>query len=331
MSLIFGFFPVVLFLACLFLLDSFKLVKSRILVSCLVWGVISAGISYLINTRISSALRIDFETFSRWIAPVVEELIKLMLMLVLVKRRQIGFIIDAAIYGFAIGTGFALAENIYYLINLSVGFDAALAIVRGFGTAIMHGGTVALFGMMLIEGVRRSHHLFVSSLPGLVFAISLHSAFNQFMLNPLLQTLLIITILPATFVIVFNQSTKNLQHWLEVEFSNEVEMLRMIRAGRFTTTKSGTYLSTLKNHFSPEVLVDMYCFISLYMELSIKAKRNLMLRETGFSIIIEPDINEKLTELKLLRKNIGKSGEMALLPLVRMSYRELWKLNQLKK
>ncbi|MDZ4204803.1 MAG: PrsW family glutamic-type intramembrane protease [Bacteroidales bacterium] len=331
MSIIFGFFPVVLFLGCLFLLDSFKLVKIHILLLCLVWGIASAGLSYLANTYTAEHINIGFETFSRYVAPFTEELLKVILIVFLVTRKQIGFMIDAAIYGFAIGAGFALAENLYYVVYLGHGFDAALAIVRGFGTAIMHGGTISVCSMILIEGVQRISKIIPALAPGFLIAIILHSAFNQFMLNPLLQTLLIITMLPAVFYVVFARSTRNLQQWLEVEFSTEVDMLRMIRVGRFSETKSGNYLASLKHHFSPEMVVDMYCFISLYLDLSIKAKRNLMLRETGFDAIYEADMQEKLNELKQLRKNIGKTGEMALLPLVRMNYREFWKLNQLRK
>jgi hypothetical protein len=77
-------------------------------------------------------------------------------------------------------------------------------------------------------------------------------------------------------------------------------------------------------------LLDIYCFFSLYLELSIKAKRNLMLRENGFPVIPEPDIKDKLKELYQLKKQIGQAGELALLPLVRMRHRELWELSQLE-
>jgi len=54
-----------------------------------------------------------------------------------------------------------------------------------------------------------------------------------------------------------------------------------------------------------------------------------MLKENEFPIIIESDLPAKLNELAHLRKQIGKVGEMALKPLIRMDYRNLWKLNQL--
>jgi protease PrsW len=330
MAFVFGFFPVIIFLGCLFLLDSFKLVKVGLLLVCLGWGLLSAGISYILNTNLATLLNLDFYTLSRYVAPVVEEMIKFSMVFFLIARRQIGFMVDAAIYGFAIGTGFALAENLWYYWQLGTDFNTILAIVRGFGTAIMHGGTIAICAIILIEGVQRSSKMLITVTTGLLAAIMIHTLFNQFMVNPFIQTMLIIILLPLVFYFVFMISTSQLQKWLEVEFSNEVDMLSMIRKGRLKDSKAGNYLSSLKEHFEPVVLVDMYCYFSLYLELSIKAKRNILLKESGIPVIIEPDIKCKLTEIKTLRKQIGKAGEMALMPLVRMQHRELWKLNQLE-
>jgi protease PrsW len=330
MSLIFGLLPVVGFLICLFLLDSFKLVKLRSLLLCILWGILSAGLSYFVNTLLSDYFNLGFESLSRYFAPFIEEFLKFSILLIFIRKKLIGFIIDAAIYGFAIGTGFALIENLYYFFQLGEGFHPMLAIVRGFGTAIMHGGTISICAIIIIEGIHRSDHILRAAIPGITIAVFIHGIFNQFILNPMFQTLLILTLLPLTFYFIMDRNIKQLQNWLEIEFSNEVDMLRMIRIGKFRDTKSGNYLASLRQHFPPEVVVDMYCLISLFLELSIKAKRNIMLRENGFPPIIEPDLKDKLNELQQLRKQIGKAGEMALRPLVRMSYKELWKLNQLQ-
>jgi protease PrsW len=329
MKAIFSLLPVLLFLASLFLFDSFKLVSRKSLLLCLLWGVIAAWLAYHMNDWLVEQLALDFSIFSRYLAPLTEELLKSVLLLVLVFRQRIGFSIDAAIYGFAAGTGFALAENIAYLNFLSPDATLVVWMIRGFGTAIMHGGATALFAMLLIGGIQREKPFLLSLIPALVLAYLVHSGFNHFFLNPYLQVALIVTVLPALFYIIFQQSTHVLQQWLEIEFSNEVEMLSMIRRGEFAGTKAGNYLVELKKHFSPEMILDLYCYLSLYLELSVKAKRNLMLKENGFPIIRENDIADKLTELRLLRKAIGKIGELALQPLVRMKHRELWKLNQL--
>ena len=61
--------------------------------------------------------------------------------------RRVGFLVDAAVLGFAVGAGFALVENVVYLRAIT---DAPLGLwlVRGLGTAVMHGGTTAMFAML---------------------------------------------------------------------------------------------------------------------------------------------------------------------------------------
>lgn len=327
MMIAFAIFPVVIFLACLFLLDSFKLVSIRLLALCAGWGIVAAGLSFYTNTWIDSHLYPGSDTLTRFVAPLTEESIKMLLLVWLINRRKIGFMIDAAIYGFAIGTGFAVAENIWYYLQLGTDFHVLLAIVRGFGTALMHGGTVALLAIIFIEAAHKNKKV-AGAFLGLFIAVILHATFNHFILNPFLHTLLIISMLPLVFYLVFLWANQNLRQWLEVEFSNEIDMLGMMRRGKFRDTKAGQYLASIRDHFPPEVLVDMYCFFSLYLELSIKAKRNMLLKESGFPPLVEDDIKDKLVEFKQLRREIGKAGEMALMPLVRMNYRELWELDQ---
>jgi protease PrsW len=329
MNLILCLLPVTLFLVFLYLLDSFNLVRVRSLIICLAWGAVCAGFSYMLNTLFAKWLTADFGFMSLYIAPLVEEIMKALVIIYFISRKDIGFLIDAAIYGFAAGAGFSLVENVTLILTSPEEYKFLIFLVRGFGTGLMHGGCTAFFSILLIGGVNRSRNIFISALVALLLASIIHSAFNHFLFSPVLQTLLVLVILPLIFVTAFRLSISRLQKWLEIEFSSEVEMLQMIRKGEFGASNMGSYLKSLRNQFSPETIVDMYCYIGLYIELSIKAKRNLMLVESGFDIIIENDIQSKLDELMHLRKRIGRVGELALAPLIRMNYRNLWKLNQL--
>ncbi|MCF8358706.1 MAG: PrsW family intramembrane metalloprotease [Prolixibacteraceae bacterium] len=319
--------PVLLFLALLFLFDSFKLVVRKYLFLACLWGIAAALLSYFANTFLLNY--IDYATYTRYVSPATEEILKALLLFYLISTKRIGFMIDAVIYGFAVGTGFALAENIYYLYSVN---DSNLLvwIIRGFGTAIMHGGTTAIVALMLIGAKSREANYFINSILTLFLAYIVHALFNHFYLNPVVQTLGIIILLPVLFYLVFSHNEKQLQSWLEIEFSSEIELMKMINKGQFRQTRAGKFLVSLKERFAPEVIFDMYCFISLYLELSIKAKRNIMLKENGFATIKEPDIDIKLTELKQLRKQIGLTGELTLSPLIRMNYRDLWKLKTLQ-
>ncbi len=331
MEFVFCFLPVITFLACLYVFDNFKLVDKYTLLFCLAWGMTAAVFSFYVNTFLVESTALSFKSFTRYLAPLTEEIMKALIIIFFISRKRIGFTVDAAIYGFAAGTGFALAENMFYLLNLGMGADMLTWILRGFGTALMHGGNTALLAVIIMSGIQRDKAMAIVVWPGLLVVYLLHSAYNHFFLHPFLQAVLLLIILPAAFALVFIKNNKLIQSWLEIEFNNEVDMLRMIRQGRFRQTRAGSYLASLRKHFSSETIVDLYCYVSLYLELSIKAKRNLMLKENGFQIFIEEDVKGKLLEIEHLRKRIGKTGELALQPLVRMKHRELWKLNQLKK
>ena len=330
MSILVTLFPVLLFLLFLFFLDSYKLVRGNILIICLLWGATSAALAYLSNTFVLQRIHLDDQYLLRYVFPVIEEIIKSLFVLFLIFRKKTGFMIDAAIYGFAIGTGFALIENIFYLHTYE---DSGILtwLLRGLGTAIMHGGCTAVFSVIVIGGKSRGDLRLKTYLPAYLSIFMIHSAFNHFLVHPLFQTIGILILLPVFFILIFEYNEKQLQNWLELEFSSEIDLLSSMKEGRFSQTKSGAYLQSIRDRFQPETMVDMYCYLRTYLDLSIKAKRNLMLRETGLPIILEEDISDKLQELKILKKNIGKIGEMALSPLIRINYRDIWKLNTLNK
>ncbi len=329
MEVVLGIFPVLLFLAFLFLLDSFKLVLKKYLLLALMWGMASALTAYFVNSVLLEHAGIKFSILSRFIAPANEEILKSLFVFLIIYKKRVGFLIDAAIYGFAVGAGFALVENIFYL-HANEDPNLLIWIIRGFGTALMHGGCTSLVSLLLIGSKSRDRYNLAHIGLALVSAYIIHSGFNHFYINPVLQTLGIIVILPLLFILIFRSNEKQLQDWLEIEFQSEVELLNMINKGRFLSTRSGEYLASLKSRFSGEIMMDMYCFIQIYLELSIKAKRNVLLKESGFPAIIEEDMENKLMELKQLRKQIGKTGELTLSPLIRMNYRDLWKLNSLR-
>jgi hypothetical protein len=78
------------------------------------------------------------------------------------------------------------------------------------------------------------------------------------------------------------------------------------------------------------VIADMICYLQIYLELSIRAKGVLLMREAGFSPPQEADTVEKFTELKFLERSIGQTGKLALHPFLHTSGRDLWQLNVLQ-
>lgn len=329
-KLLISLIPVILLLVMLLYLDSLKLVSKKLLLICLGWGIVSSGLSYFLNTFLINTLHLNFDTYSGFIAPVVEETLKFSLLWILIKTSRIGFMIDAAVYGFSIGAAFSLVENLFYLFHYAAGeANPMVWITRGFGTAVMHSGATAIFGILCMGALNRHSNLIVATIYGALAAIFIHGLFNQFLVSPLISTVIMVLIIPVTIILIFTMNEKSIGDWLELEFDSEVSILKMIRKGMFSQTKAGSFLVSIKNHYPAEIVVDMYCYISLYLELSIKAKSYMMLKENDQEIPPDPSLPDKLLELKALRKNIGRGGCMAISPVLRMNRKDLWKLSLL--
>ena len=330
MTLAAGLLPVFLFLLALIYLDSYKLVRRRFVAGALIAGCVLAAACWFANSILEARLALSLATYSRYVAPIVEESAKALIIVGLVRTNRIGFLVDAAIYGFAIGTGFAVVENLYYwhsVANPSVG----LWLVRGFGTAVMHGGATAIFaiaGKTLAE--RRGLPRGVGWLTALLLAMTIHSAFNHFFFSPVVSTAFILVVLPPLIFVVFERSEKSLEEWLNVGFDADTEVLELILSGTLSLSPVGVYLRLLKERFRGEVVVDMLCYLRLHLELSLRAKGLLMMREAGFPVTLDANDKANLDELDFLERSIGATGKLAMAPFLRTSSRDLWQIYMMR-
>jgi RsiW-degrading membrane proteinase PrsW (M82 family) len=326
-----GLIPVLVFLATLVYLDSYKLVSLKVVLAIIVTGGVAAGASYLVNGELLEALQIPFIQFSRYLAPAIEETIKGLVIVWLIRTHRIGFLVDAAILGFAAGAGFAMVENVVYL-NTRPDAHIAVWIVRGFGTAIMHGGATVIFAITAHALADRREaapfHLFV---PGLLVAVLVHSVYNHFFLSPIPSALLILILLPALIYVIYGQSLKAVENWLDVGFDADTELLELINSGELSNSKVGVFLHSLTRKFDGEVVVDLLCYLRLHVELALRAKGVLMMRENGFQSEVDPETKAKLVEMKYLEKSIGKTGRLAIKPFLHVSRKDLWQLYVLGK
>jgi RsiW-degrading membrane proteinase PrsW (M82 family) len=324
-----GLLPVCCFLAALVYLDSYKLVPMRWILSAIGLGCVAAIVSYPLNTGVGGLLDIDFVSLTRYVAPVVEEALKALIIVVLIHNNRIGFLVDAAIFGFAIGTGFAILENLFYL-QYSPDMLLGTWVVRGFGTAIMHGGATAIFAIvahtLMGQNPEKGRILL---LPGFVVAVIVHSLFNHFFFPPVINTLVVLATLPVLLAVVFEFSEKSVSDWLGMGFDADTELIELINSGEFSSSKVGMYLHSLKEKFEGPVVVDLLCYLRLHTELSIRAKGLLMMREQGFMDKAGEETKAKLEELKFLESSIGTTGLLAMKPFMQMSQKDLWQFYML--
>ncbi|MCH7549612.1 MAG: PrsW family intramembrane metalloprotease, partial [Candidatus Krumholzibacteriota bacterium] len=270
--------PVVLFLVTLTILDSYKLVPARSLVQAIFVGCVAALASVIVNTLAIRELGIDSRLFTRYGAPVIEETLKAAFVIWLISTRRVGFMVDAAIAGFAVGTGFAIVENTYYIGTLETD-NILVWIIRGFGTAVMHGGVTAIVAIVSKNLFDRGGAGAGAFLPGLFIAMAFHSFYNHFILSPVLSTVILYLTLPLAILFVFYRSERSTQRWLGDRLDVDAELLEMINTGRITETRIGRYFQSIRDRFPPEMVFDMVCYLRVHVELAITAKGVLMMRE----------------------------------------------------
>jgi hypothetical protein len=249
----------------------------------------------------------------------------------LFRSNRIGFLVDAAILGFAVGAGFALAENLYYLYSFER-THVAVWLVRGFGTAIMHGGVTAIFAVLSQTITERNMKINpLRYLPGVLAAIALHSFFNHFVLPPVLMTAAVLLVLPPLLYSVFRKSAEHMHEWLELDFDADARLLQQINSGEFAESKIGRFLHDLRTRFDGPVVVDMLCYLRVYTELALRAKGVLLMRENGLDVSVGERTQEKFAELAYLENSIGKTGLLAMRPFLHMTRKDLWQLYVLEK
>ncbi len=119
------------------------------------WGLLGAfGTAYLINTAAGRA--IGYSSVTNFTAPLLEELLKALVLIYLIFQPRFRYPVDGAIYGFAVGIGFAMSENLFVYLGRSTGSVVLVgAISRVLSATLMHATASALVGYALGQ-VRRT-------------------------------------------------------------------------------------------------------------------------------------------------------------------------------
>jgi protease PrsW len=329
--------PAIVLLVLLERLDAFRLVSTGSVLAYLGAGATLAALSYISNGHVMDGLPIGFTDYTRYIAPLIEEPMKAAIVVALFALGRIGFKLDAAIAGFAIGAGFSLYENAYFIWNFPEA-NLGVWLVRGFGTAIMHGGATALFAIITHEfAEHRAHregrisHLYPwVFLPGLAVAIAVHSAFNHLPGNPLLAMLGALILIPITLLSVFSKGGATAHAWLEHDHEAHAEMLAAIRAGRFAETEDGRAVAALARRFPPRIAADVGAWIEMQLTLVLRAEEVLLAHERGERLEVGDAERAQFRRLDELGRELGRTARHAIQPHLRFSRSDLYEVHMLR-
>ncbi len=329
--------PVFVLLTAFDRLDVFNLISFRVISALLGVGAGIAVISLLTNGGLLEGFPIGTGNYSRYVAPFVEETLKAAPIVVLFHRNRIGFKIDAAIAGFALGAGFSILENLWFLSTMA---DANVSawLVRGFGTAIMHGSTTALFAIISHEMTERQAAGAASAykfnpllfLPGLATAIVIHATFNQFGHQPLLVMALTLLLAPLTLFFALARSALATNEWLKADEAAHRKLLADIRSGKFDESETGRALQHTLARFGDHLAPDARAYVQLNLELVLRAEELISAsHQTGDKGVSEED-RVKFAQLDAVKQRLGRPVTEALSSRLGFSRNDLWELSRLR-
>jgi len=144
----------------------------------LAWGVAAYGLAAQINPALRNSGLASYETVVRVTGPILEEFLKALILIYIVRRADFNYIVDGALYGFGAGMGFAMIENTEYVLGHP---DSALivAVARVFSTNLVHATGSGVIGAALAYWRGdRSWRGWFAILLGYAFSMPLHMAFN---------------------------------------------------------------------------------------------------------------------------------------------------------
>lgn len=321
--------PIALYLVVLRAFDAFSMVRWKTMAAWMVWGMMSA----LITLGVVEAAHATHHAWTApWVSPIIEETLKVLPLLIFVCQRRVVFSAESQLYGQAVGGGFALVENVLYMLHFPH-MSVANALVRGLGTGLLHMGCTALLATLTLLLVQRGSKRHLPLVPLLFLpSMGIHTFYNATTLSPMHVMIAMIVLFFLAFYLVAQIGERTVIRWLDVSMNDDVNLITALRQGKLAETKAGEYLSQLRDRFDPLVFFDMCVYVQLYLELLIEAKGRVMLRDAGIEM---PETEEqkadrqaRLTELDAIAKRIPRLGMQMLRPLIHATDQDQWVLRR---
>jgi RsiW-degrading membrane proteinase PrsW (M82 family) len=329
--------PVLVMLAIFVWFDAFELMSLREILVLLLLGGASALVVYPISGRLIDTLPIGFSGYSRFVAPWLEEASKAAMMIALFWFNRIGYKLDAVLSGFAIGAVFSVVENAIYL-TIFPEYGTGTWLVRGLGTAVMHGTTLAVLAAIAHELAERETRQSAGDfdfnalwfLPGYLVAVGIHTAFNQFPDKPMLAMMGAVVFAPVAMLAVFHLGTAEAQRWLQAESAAHQAQLEALRSGRWPDSPAGRKIGALAERLGDESARRMRRYWELQAWLVVQAEEVMMEEAAGKASFDKSEIRAAFAELDGLKRALGKSGFAAMKSLLPFSRNDHWEVSELR-
>ncbi|MBL8063279.1 MAG: PrsW family intramembrane metalloprotease [Anaerolineales bacterium] len=300
-------FPVV-FLFALRNFDLYQTGQYRFNIVTLACGAIAYYMAVQVNEGVSQmGLVSSWDQVVRFTAPIAEEILKSLILIYLVTRADFNYVVDGALYGFGVGIGFAIIENVQY-INQFAEKALLVAVVRVLSTNLMHATSSGLIGTAL--AYRRGDSTWkagVVILVGYLFAIGVHMGFNN-MVSSGVQLVFAITfgLTGAALIWFIIKRGLNVQKlWVaeKLGIADRVTQEETKVVSNIETVNE--VLTPVTKRFGPEKASLVRSLIYKQAEIGIKRKLLETVPSENRKKEIVKIIDDLVTETNVLRNQIG--------------------------
>lgn len=285
---------------------------------CFIWGGISVGLAYFANTAGFNALvgrgfsPLEAEqTVIRYAAPIIEELLKAALLIYLVRRPNFTYFVDGAIYGFAVGMGFAIFENYFYLYNFPGG-EIGTAVSRVLSTNLMHAAASAIVGITLgFSRFQRFSGRTLLLLGGLLAAIIFHAGYNNLVTRVEGGLWLLVFAAGAGFggaliiALVIKRGLTEQKAWIEETLGAADRVTKGEAAVVHRLADAHAILAPLAEIFGQQKADQIENFLVLQARLGILRKTVQKLNDKKMQQSVEKQMDEIRAKMDDARREVG--------------------------
>ncbi len=272
-------------------------------------GIIAFYIASVINRTFILQGWLSRENVIRYSAPLVEEILKGLLLLFMVRRPSFTYFVSGAIYGFAAGIGFAIFENFQY-IQASQGAGLALAINRVLSTNLIHASTTGILGIALgLARFQRGWRFGLYGMLGLLLAVLMHIGYNN-LVTRVVSLLLVYAVASGligagliTFAI--KQGLKEARTWIEEKLGQADRVTRGEAAVVQHLENVDDILKPLAEIFGDKKASQIQHFLTIQARLGIYRKSLEKLSDERMKKGVEAKMAELRKEMDDARREVG--------------------------
>jgi len=294
--------------------DLYQTGQYNIILLSLVLGGVAYGPAAITNQALYHFGLLGLETIERYFAPISEEIIKGLFLFYLVRHQKFTYSVDGALYGFAVGIGFAVIENYSYIFANQ---EAALAITlqRIFTTSLVHAFSSAVVGIALGKfRLDTSRFRWRTPVVGLLLAIGQHMLYNNVIhvidaLNTAIPSAItFIPGLPGIFFIrnIMQRSVRQSQAWImeKLGLDNRITRGEIALVDRLASPDE--VLLPIVERFGAEKADQVERLLYLQARLGIKQKAlEGILDNDKMRSALETEIREAQAQIDEARHAIG--------------------------